>query len=182
MSLTLDYTDFAGAVIIRPQVFSDSRGHFLETFNRRRWLEYDLPAEFVQDNQSKSAKFTLRGLHFQRPPFQQGKLVRVIHGSALDIAVDLRKASPTYGHHIAIELRGDEHIQLYIPEGFAHGFITLEEDTIFAYKCTSYYTPEAEGGLPWNDLDLDIPWPTSNPVLAAKDTSYAPFSSFDSPF
>lgn len=171
-----------GPLLIHPKVFGDHRGYFFESYSRELFHQNGIAQEFVQDNQSLSNKGILRGLHFQRPPDGQGKLVRVIRGSVLDVIVDIRKNSDTYGAHFSVELSGDNNLMLWIPEGFAHGFITLEDQTIFSYKCTGFYAPESEGGLPWNDPDLGIQWGENEPILSEKDKHYPTFSSFETPF
>jgi dTDP-4-dehydrorhamnose 3,5-epimerase len=171
-----------GLFLIKPRVFEDHRGHFFESFREDVLKEHGVESQFVQDNQSLSQKGILRGLHFQKQPFAQGKLVRVIKGSVLDVAVDIRKNSPTYGQHVAVELSESNFCMLYIPVGFAHGFLTLQDNTIFTYKCTNYYHPEVEGGIRWNSPELQIPWNVENPVLSAKDTQLPTFSEFESPF
>lgn len=171
-----------GLLLITPKVFEDHRGHFFESFRSDALQNHGVTDLFVQDNQSLSNRGILRGLHFQRPPHTQSKLVRVVQGSVLDVAVDIRKGSPTYGQHVAVELSGKNHQQLYIPEGFAHGFLTLEDQTLFLYKCNKYYAPDFEQGLPWNDPDLAIDWGIENPVLSAKDELHQALAEFESPF
>jgi dTDP-4-dehydrorhamnose 3,5-epimerase len=171
-----------GLVIIQPRIFSDERGAFMETFNEKQFLDAGLPIHFFQDNESISAKGVLRGLHFQKPPYEQGKLVRVVHGSALDVAVDIRKNSRTYGRHFKIVLDAKQPQFFFIPPGFAHGFLALEENTVFLYKCTTPYNPSAEGTLAWNDPDLNIDWGISHPALSTKDMKGKSFSNFLSPF
>ncbi len=168
--------------IIQPRVFEDSRGHFFENYTEKSFLENNINAKFVQDNQSLSQKGVLRGLHFQNQPHSQGKLVRVIKGAVLDVAVDIRKNSPTYGKHFTIELNEQNKTMLWVPEGFAHGFSTLEDNTIFLYKCTNYYNKESEGCLLWNDSQLNIDWKLNNPTLSDKDKVGMPFSDFKSNF
>src|SRR5919202_2263014 len=159
-----------GPLLVRPAKFEDARGFFSETYNARRFREAGLPTDFVQDNHSLSAAAgVVRGLHFQLPPHAQGKLVRVVRGAILDVAVDLRRGSPSFGRFAAIELSAANWRQLWIPAGFAHGFCTLEPDTEVIYKMTDFYDPGAEGGLAWDDPDLGIPWPVSNPILSDKD-------------
>ena len=166
-----------------PKIFVDDRGSFFESFNQKLFDEAaEKKIEFVQDNQSTSIKNTLRGLHFQAPPFAQGKLVRIIKGKAIDVAVDIRKKSPTYGQHIVVELSADNNRVLWIPEGFAHGFSVLENDTIFSYKCTNYYNKNSEGCLIWNDPDLKIDWKINSPLLSEKDKLGDTFKNFVSPF
>lgn len=165
-------TDIEGVLIVEPQVFGDERGYFFESYNEERFrAETGLDIRFVQDNESKSRKGVLRGLHFQREPYAQAKLVRVVRGKVLDVAVDIRKGSPTFGKHVAVELSGDNHRQLFIPKGFAHGYVVLEDDTIFQYKCDEFYHPEAEGGIAWNDPEIGIDWllPESEIILSEKD-------------
>lgn len=175
-------TGIQGLVVIQPRVFKDPRGYFFESYNRLKFDEMGIDVEFTQDNQSLSAKGILRGLHFQKPPHAQGKLVRVIKGAVLDVAVDIRKGSPTYGRHFKIELNESNFTMFYIPPGFAHGFLTLEDNTIFSYKCTDTYHPETEGGLLWNDPQIGIEWPLTDPILSDKDKLFIPFSEFKSPF
>jgi dTDP-4-dehydrorhamnose 3,5-epimerase len=171
-----------GLFVIKPRVFEDARGYFFESYNRNDFLKHGLDLDFVQDNQSLSQKGVLRGLHFQAPPHAQGKLVRVITGSVLDVAVDIRKNSPTYGEWYGLELTGKNKWMMYIPEGFAHGFATLEDNTVFSYKCTNYYNKPAEGCLLWNDPRLAINWQLSDPLLSEKDLKGERFSGFSSPF
>jgi len=157
-----------GVLVIQPRVFSDQRGCFLETWNRRQYAEAGLDVDFVQDNVSVSKKGVLRGLHFQHPS-GQGKLVQVLHGEVFDVAVDIRVGSPTFGTAVTCTLSEQNHRQFYIPAGFAHGFCVTSETAVFNYKCTDYYNPSAEGGLLWNDPDLHICWPVEQPVLSDKD-------------
>jgi len=172
----------SGLYLIKPKVFEDHRGHFFESFREDVLRENGVETNFVQDNQSLSQKGILRGLHFQAPPFSQGKLVRVLKGAVLDVALDIRKESETYGKFVCVELTEKNYQMLYIPPGFAHGFLTLEDNTIFTYKCTDYYHPEVEGGVLWNSPELSIPWNIDNPVLSAKDIVLPTFSEFVSPF
>lgn len=165
-------TGISGLVVIEPDVFGDSRGYFMESFSCRKFMELTgIDVNFVQDNESKSSYGVLRGLHFQRPPHAQSKLVRVVSGRVLDVAVDLREGSPTYGKHYAIELSGDNHLQMFIPKGFAHGFAVLSEEAVFQYKCDEYYAPQSEGGIAWDDPDLAIDWkvPSGSIRLSEKD-------------
>lgn len=171
-----------GLFLIKPKVFEDHRGHFFESFREDVLAQNGVETKFIQDNQSLSQKGILRGLHFQAPPFAQGKLVRVIQGAVLDVAVDIRKNSPTFGQHVAIELSESNFLMMYIPVGFAHGFLTLQDNTIFTYKCTDYYHPEVEGGILWNSPDLNLPWKIETPILSAKDEKLPTFKSFNSPF
>lgn len=179
-------TPIADLFVIEPKVWKDNRGYFYESFSARAFAEAGIQADFVQDNQSFSQKGTLRGLHAQKAPFAQGKLVRVIQGKVLDIAVDARKESPTYGQHFGIELSGDNHKQLWVPPGFLHGFVTLEDDTIFTYKVTSYYDKDSEVGVIWNDADLNINWSENltreEMLLSDKDLILPAFKDFVSPF
>ncbi len=156
-------------LIIKPGVFTDERGYFFESYNREKFAAAGLDVNFVQDNESKSMKGVLRGLHFQKPPFSQGKLVRVMRGAVLDVAVDLRSGSSWYGKWVAIELNDTNKWMYWIPPGFAHGFLTLEDDTVFFYKCTNVYNKASEGSVRWNDPDLNIQWNCPDPVLSAKD-------------
>jgi dTDP-4-dehydrorhamnose 3,5-epimerase len=158
----------AGPLLITPRVYEDERGCFIETFQAERYAQH-IPEHFVQDNLSKSKKGVLRGLHFQSPPFAQGKLVQVMKGRVLDVAVDIRSESPTYGQHVLVELDANKMQQFYVPPGFAHGFIALEEDTLFAYKCTALYSPTHEKTLLWNDTDLNIAWPSLEVIVNQKD-------------
>lgn len=180
--MIIEKTFIEGLLVIRPKVFQDDRGYFYESYNARGFADAGISSVFVQDNQSLSSRGVLRGLHFQRPPFAQAKLVRVISGSVLDIAVDIRKNSPTYGKHFAIELSGENKTMFYIPEGFAHGFATLEDHTVFTYKCAGYYDKASEDTLLWNDPALGIDWMISEPVLSEKDKTGKLLSDLDSPF
>lgn len=176
-------TPIEGLLVIEPRVFDDDRGYFFETFNLEKFNEATgLRPDFVQDNESFSSANVMRGLHFQVPPKAQAKLVRVTRGSVLDVAVDLRKGSPTYGQHQGIKLSAENKKQFYIPEGFAHGFLTLEENTIFSYKCTDFYSNECEQALRWNDPELNIDWGDVDPVVSEKDRNAPLWSSFSSPF
>lgn len=167
-------TDIDGLVIIEPRVFGDSRGYFFESFSERDFKREVADVDFVQDNESKSSYGVVRGLHFQKPPYAQAKLVRVVKGKVLDVAVDLRKGSPTFGHHVAVELSEDNHRQMFIPRGFAHGFSVLSEEVIFQYKCDNYYAPQSEGAVAWDDPDLDIDWkiPAEKVLLSEKDKKH----------
>ena len=167
---------------IEPRVFGDHRGYFFESYSDEAFAKEGIQVAFKQDNESLSNAGVLRGLHFQRPPMAQGKLVRVQRGSVLDVAVDLRKGSPTYGQHHKVVLSGENKKMLWIPAGFAHGFATLEDHTVFLYKCTNTYSPEDEGSLYWNDQDLGIDWGVSDPKLSAKDTEGPSFKDFETPF
>ena len=175
-------TSIDGLLIIKPDVFKDDRGYFYESYNKERFAKAGLTMDFVQDNESKSAKGVLRGLHFQKPPYAQGKLVRVTKGAVMDVAVDLRKDSPTYGKWESVVLTEENKLQFWIPEGFAHGFVTLEDDTIFAYKCTNVYNQESEGSILWNDPDINIEWNIENPILSEKDKVSRLFKIFETPF
>ncbi|MGN1211312.1 MAG: dTDP-4-dehydrorhamnose 3,5-epimerase [Candidatus Cryptobacteroides sp.] len=177
-------TDIEGVVIIEPVVFRDKRGYFLESFSERDFISQVRQVRFVQDNESKSCYGVLRGLHFQKPPFAQSKLVRVVKGSVLDVAVDIRKGSPTFGQHVAVELTEDNHRQLFIPRGFAHGFAVLSDEVIFQYKCDNFYSPQSEGAIAWNDPALGICWniPEEKVILSEKDMKHPLLSEIDSPF
>lgn len=168
--------------IVQPKFFEDSRGYFYESYNKNEFKKAGIDLEFLQDNQSLSQKGVLRGLHFQNPPFAQGKLVRVIKGAVLDVVVDIRKKSPTYGHYFSHELTESNKTMLWIPSGFAHGFLTLEDDTIFFYKCSQVYNKTAEDSLLWNDPILNISWPIVSPVLSEKDKVAQMFKDFVSLF
>ncbi|MCK9379331.1 MAG: dTDP-4-dehydrorhamnose 3,5-epimerase [Candidatus Moranbacteria bacterium] len=180
-------TKIEGLLVVEPQVFGDERGFFVETFNKKRYQEVGIDLEFVQDNLSKSSKGVLRGLHWQTPPFAQGKLVQVISGAVLDVAVDIRFGSPTFGQYVAVELSGENKKQFWIPPGFAHGFVSLEEDTIFSYKCTNLYNKESERGVMWNDLDINVDWQLekygiSNPIISEKDQNKKLFKDIEKDF
>ncbi len=175
-------TGIEGLWIIKPKVFADARGYFFESYNKELFTKNGLNLNFVQDNQSLSHKGVLRGLHFQNPPFAQGKLVRVITGAVLDVAVDIRKGSPTYGKHVAAELTEENKTMMYIPEGFAHGFLTLRDNTIFSYKCTNFYNKASEDSIKWNDPEIGIKWNFENPLLSEKDISGKDFKDFKSLF
>jgi len=164
-------TGIEGVVVIEPKVFGDSRGYFFESFSRRDFDTLVRPVEFVQDNESQSGYGVLRGLHFQKPPHAQSKLVRVVKGAVLDVAVDIRRGSPTFGRHVAVELTGENRRQLFIPRGFAHGFVVLSDEAVFQYKCDAFYAPESEGGIAWDDPALRIDWriPPQKMLLSAKD-------------
>ena len=166
-------TPIEGLLVIEPRIFGDERGYFFESFSERDFAEaVGRPVKFVQDNESKSRYGVVRGLHFQRAPYAQSKLVRVVSGAVLDVAVDLRKGSPTFGRHFSVELTGENHRQFFIPKGFAHGFSVLSDEVVFQYKCDAYYHPEAEGAIMWNDPDLAIDWrlPAADIILSAKDS------------
>lgn len=170
-------TPLEGLLILRPKIFGDHRGRFLETYNQERFNDaFGDPVQFVQDNESTSSKGVLRGLHFQAAPHAQGKLVHVVRGSVLDVCVDIRPNSATYGRHFKLELNGDTKEMLWIPTGFAHGFATLADDTIFAYKCSAYYNPAAERTIKWNDPELAIEWGVQDPLISAKDQQGTAFS------
>lgn len=177
-------TAIDGVVIIEPRIFEDARGYFFESFSQREFDEKVRPIVFVQDNESKSTYGVMRGLHFQCPPFTQSKLVRCVKGAVLDVAVDIRKGSPTYGKHVAVELTEYNHRQFFIPKGFAHGFAVLSETAVFQYKCDEFYHPEADGGISILDESLGIDWrvPTEKALLSDKDTKHPLLREFDSPF
>lgn len=168
-------TYIKGLLLIEPDVFGDSRGYFMESFSAKKFREQTgLDVQFVQDNESRSSYGVVRGLHFQRPPYAQAKLVRVVSGRVLDVAVDLREGSPTYGRHFCVELSGDNHLQVFIPKGFAHGFAVLSDEAVFQYKCDEYYAPESEAAVIWNDPDLGIDWrlPSEDVRLSEKDKNH----------
>ncbi len=173
-----------GVVVIEPRLFEDARGYFFESFSQREFDEKIGKVVFVQDNESKSSYGVMRGLHFQRPPFTQSKLVRCVKGAVLDVAVDIRKGSPTYGQHVAVELTEENHRQIFIPKGFAHGFAVLSETAVFQYKCDEFYHPEADGGISILDDSLRIYWkiPMDQAILSEKDTKHPLLKDFDSPF
>ncbi len=177
-------TAIDGVLIIEPRIIEDSRGYFFESFSQKEFNHKVRPIIFVQDNESKSSYGVMRGLHFQRPPFTQSKLVRCVKGSVLDVAVDIRKGSPTYGQHVAVELTEDNHCQFFVPRGFAHGFAVLSETAVFQYKCDNFYAPQADGGISILDESLGIDWkiPTDKALLSEKDTKHALLKDFDSPF
>lgn len=182
-------TNIEGVLILEPKVFNDARGYFFESFSQREFDEKVAPIlghtiRFVQDNESMSSYGVMRGLHFQRPPFTQSKLVRCVKGAVLDVAVDIRKGSPTFGQHVAVELTEENHRQLFISKGFAHGFAVLSETAVFQYKCDEFYHPEADGGISIMDQSLGINWkiPTDQAILSEKDTKHQMLANFDSPF
>jgi dTDP-4-dehydrorhamnose 3,5-epimerase len=178
-------TDIEGVFIIEPKVFGDARGYFLESFNAKEFADKTgLNINFVQDNESMSSYGVMRGLHFQNPPYTQSKLVRCVKGAVLDVAVDIRKGSPTYGKHVAVELTEDNHRQFFVPRGFAHGFAVLSETAVFQYKCDNFYAPQADGGISILDDSLEIDWkiPTDKVLLSDKDTKHSLLKDFDSPF
>lgn len=177
-------TEIEGLLIIEPRIFSDARGYFFESFSQREFEEKVGPIHFVQDNESMSTYGVMRGLHFQRPPFTQSKLVRCVSGRVLDVAVDIRQGSPTYGKHVAVELTGDNHRQFFIPKGFAHGFAVLSDKAVFQYKCDEFYHPEADAGISILDESLGIDWriPTADAILSDKDTRHSMLKDFESPF
>lgn len=182
-------TAIPGVLIIEPRVFKDARGYFFESFSQREFDEKVTPIlghtiRFVQDNESMSSYGVMRGLHFQRMPYTQSKLVRCVKGAVLDVAVDIRKGSPTYGQHVAVELTEENHRQFLVPRGFAHGFAVLSETAVFQYKCDEFYAPQADGGISIKDDSLGIDWkiPTDQAILSEKDTKHAHLKDFDSPF
>lgn len=177
-------TAIEGVVIIEPKVFKDARGYFFESFSHAEFVEKVRKINFVQDNESMSSYGVMRGLHFQCPPYTQSKLVRCVKGKVLDVAVDIRKGSPTYGQHVAVELSEDNHRQFFVPRGFAHGFSVLSETAVFQYKCDNFYAPQADDGISILDESLNIDWkiPTDKSILSEKDTKHTIFKDFDSPF
>lgn len=177
-------TAIEGVVIIEPKVFKDARGYFFESFSQREFEEKVRKINFVQDNESMSSYGVMRGLHFQCPPYTQSKLVRCVKGAVLDVAVDIRKGSPTFGQHVAVELTEDNHRQFFVSRGFAHGFAVLSETAVFQYKCDNFYAPQADGGISIKDDSLGIDWkiPTDKALLSEKDTHHVCLEDFDSPF
>ena len=177
-------TAIDGPVIIEPRIFRDDRGYFFESFSEREFKEKVADVHFVQDNESRSCYGVVRGLHFQKPPHAQAKLVRVIRGAVLDVAVDIRLGSPTFGRYVAVELTGDNHRQLFIPRGFAHGFSVLSDEVVFQYKCDNFYAPQSEGAIAWDDPDLGIDWkvPADKVILSEKDRRHPGLRDTDSPF
>ena len=175
-------TQIKDLLVIKPDVFTDERGYFFETYNKERFAQHGLDMVFVQDNESQSTRGVLRGLHFQKPPFTQGKLVRVVKGAVMDVAVDLRKGSPTYGQWESVVLTEDNKFMYWIPEGFAHGFVCLEDQTVFTYKCTNVYNKASEGSIRWDDPDLNIDWGIGDPILSEKDKVAPLFKDFVTPF
>jgi len=175
-------TPLEGLLIIKPDVFEDSRGYFFESFNHSKFDHAGLDLRFLQDNESKSKRGVLRGLHFQAPPYEQGKLVRVVKGAVIDVAVDIRKDSTTYGKWDSIVLSGQNKLMYWIPPGFAHGFVTLEDDTVFFYKCTNIYNKSSEGSILWCDADLNIEWGIKDPVISERDKIAPTFRDFKTPF
>ena len=177
-------TSIAGLVIIEPRIFEDSRGYFFESFSQREFDERVAKVVFVQDNESRSTYGVMRGLHFQRPPYTQSKLVRCVRGAVLDVVVDLRKGSPTYGQHVVVEITEQNHRQVFIPKGMAHGFAVLSPEAVFQYKCDEFYHPESEGGISLLDPSLGIDWriPREKAILSDKDTHHPLLNDFDSPF
>ena len=182
ISMEIIETKIKDLLVIKPDVFIDERGYFFESYNRQRFLEHGLDMTFVQDNESQSMRGVLRGLHFQRPPFAQGKLVRVVKGAVMDVAVDLRKDSPTYGQWESVLLTEGNKFMYWIPEGFAHGFVCLEDHSVFTYKCTNVYNKASEGSIRWNDPDLGINWGIEDPILSEKDKVSPLFKEFVTPF
>jgi len=179
--MQIEKTSFDGLLVIKPKIYNDERGYFMESY-KQSIFEENTGVTFVQDNESLSQKNVIRGLHFQVPPFAQAKLIRVIKGSILDVVVDLRKDSKTFGKHYKHKLTSENKHQLFIPEGFAHGFLSLEDDTVILYKCSAYYHKESEDALLWNDKTLNINWETKNPIITEKDRNAKKFSIFESPF
>lgn len=177
-------TEIEGVVIIEPKVFTDARGYFFESWSKKVFDTEVARVDFVQDNESRSTRGVLRGLHFQRPPHAQAKLVRCVRGEVLDVAVDIRRGSPTYGKHVAVRLSESDHRQFFIPRGFAHGFAVLSDTAVFQYKCDNYYAPEADGGIAITDRSLGIDWgiDLADAILSEKDTRHPLFKDFDTPF
>ena len=177
-------TAIEGVVIIEPRIFKDARGYFFESFSQKEFNEKVMPINFVQDNESMSSYGVMRGLHYQKMPYTQSKLVRCVKGAVLDVAVDIRKGSPTFGQHVAVELTEDNHRQMFVPRGFAHGFAVLSETAIFQYKCDNFYAPQADAGIQLMDEELGIDWriPTKEAILSEKDYKHPLLKDFDSPF
>ena len=171
-------TPIEGLLLLEPKIFIDERGYFFESFNEREMTQHGIKGPFIQDNQSVNHKNVLRGLHFQKNPHQQGKLVRVVSGSVFDVVVDIRKGSKTFGKHFSVELNSKEKIMLWIPAGFAHGFVSLEDNTTFLYKVTEYYSPLSESGIIFNDFELNIDWTVKNPIVSSKDKILPSFKEF----
>ncbi|MGF1566311.1 MAG: dTDP-4-dehydrorhamnose 3,5-epimerase [Flavobacteriales bacterium] len=181
--MTIHSTAIDGLLVIEPSVYTDDRGYFFEHYNKKAFRKMTgVAANFVQDNESSSMAGTIRGLHFQVPPFEMGKLIRVVNGSVLDVAVDLRVGSPTFGRHASVVLSAQNKRQMWVPPGFAHGFLALEDDSIVSYKCSTYYNRDSERCLRWNDPDLGIDWGVDKPLLSEKDANSPLFREFDSPF
>lgn len=177
-------TAIPGVLLLKPRVFTDPRGYFFESFSRREFEARVPGVDFVQDNESMSSRGVMRGLHFQRPPHAQAKLVRCVRGAVLDVAVDIRRGSPTYGRHVAVELTEDNHLQFFIPRGFAHGFAVLSPTAVFQYKCDNYYAPQADGGIAIDDPALGIDWriDPAEALMSEKDTRHQRLADFDTPF
>lgn len=180
--MEIEKTDIEGVILIRPKVYTDERGYFMETFSDRWFRENVADVDFVQDNESRSTFGVIRGLHFQRPPFAQGKLVRCTRGKVLDIALDIRSGSPTYGHWVSAVLSDENKCQFYVPEGFAHGFAVLSGEAVFQYKCTNYYHPEAEGGIALDSVGIEWLIPAMKRIISAKDLNHVDFCDFKTPF
>jgi dTDP-4-dehydrorhamnose 3,5-epimerase len=170
--MEVDETEIPGVLLLKPNVFGDQRGWFMESWQSERYASLGIPEQFVQDNMAYSEQGVLRGLHIQNP-YGQGKLVQVIKGEVFDVAVDIRKGSPNFGKWVGVPLSADQHRQLFIPEGFAHGFCVLSDDAVFSYKCSDFYSPEAEHGIAWNDARVGIEWPVEDPILSEKDDSFS---------
>lgn len=168
-----------GLLVLKPTVFADARGYFFESYNEQVFAQAGITEKFVQDNQSCSKRGVVRGLHFQKPPFAQAKLVRVIRGSVMDVAVDIRRGSPTFGEHVSVFLSAENQLQFYLPAGFAHGFVALEDDTIFAYKCSNFYNKTSEGCIRYDDPTLNIDWGMDEVIVSEKDLEGGTFSSYE---
>lgn len=180
--MNITQSELSGLLVIDPKVFGDDRGYFFESYNAEVFKAAGLEVDFMQDNESRSGKGVLRGMHFQEPPFEQGKLIRVARGAVMDVSVDIRKDSPTYGKWAAFELSEQNKRMLWIPPGFAHGFVTLEDDTIFIYKCTKVYNKESENSIHWDDPDLGIDWGVEDPIISDKDKAAPSFKELKSLF
>lgn len=176
--MKFEKTPIEGLLLIEPRVFVDERGHFFEPFNEKQMAEHGIKGPFVQDNESLSHQGVLRGLHYQKSPHQQGKLVRVVNGAVTDVVVDIRPESKTFGRHFQVELSSTNHLMLWIPPGFAHGFLTLKDDTVFLYKVSAYYNPQSESGIIYNDPELNIDWKIVNPVVSEKDKILPSFGEY----
>lgn len=177
-------TDLEGVVILKPRIFEDARGYFFESYSKKEFDRLVRPIDFVQDNQSRSTRGVMRGLHFQRPPHTQSKLVRCISGRVIDVAVDIRKGSPSYGRYVAAEISAENHLQFFVPRGFAHGFAVLSDEAVIQYKCDNYYAPESDGGISIEDTSLGIDWhmDIADAILSDKDRRHPLFKDFESPF
>lgn len=182
MPFQFEKTKIPDVILVKPKVFEDKRGFFMETYEKNSFKEAGIESNFIQDNHSRSSYKVLRGLHFQKPPYAQAKLVRCLQGEIYDVAVDLRSNSPTYGQYVSANLSSENRHQLYIPRGFAHGFLVLSDSAEVAYKVDNTYAPDHEGGLIWNDPTVNIDWPISNPILSKKDKNWPSLKNLEKPF